>query len=110
MAIDPRHHRIDAGRQQATGRPGLGGAIVTPGGLTFVGATDDRRFRAFETKTGKELWTYALPASVEATPITYAAKDGRQMVAIVAIGGGLIGAKLESHVLVVFALPDGAKR
>jgi len=91
--------------QQATGRPGLGGAIVTAGGVTFVGATDDRRFRAFETRTGKELWTYMLPASAEATPITYAGQGGRQMVAIVATGGGLIGAKLESDVLVVFALP-----
>jgi quinoprotein glucose dehydrogenase len=91
--------------QQATGRPGLGGAIVTAGGVTFVGATDDRRFRAFETRTGKELWTYTLPASAEATPITYAGQGGRQMVAIVATGGGLIGAKLESDVLVVFALP-----
>ena len=94
--------------QQVTGRPGLGGATVTGGGLTFVGATDDARFRAFETQTGKELWTYKLPASAEATPITYAAHDGRQMVAIVATGGGLIGAKLESDVLIVFALPRTA--
>ncbi|QYE34907.1 PQQ-binding-like beta-propeller repeat protein [Polymorphobacter sp. PAMC 29334] len=94
--------------QQATGRPGLGGAIVTAGGVTFVGATDDRRFRAFETRTGKEVWTYTLPASAEATPITYAGQGGRQMVAIVATGGGLIGAKLESDVLVVFALPGAS--
>ena len=43
--------------KQNTGRPGLGGAIVTAGGLTFVGATDDARFRAFDTRTGKEIWT-----------------------------------------------------
>ncbi|HEX6546626.1 MAG TPA: pyrroloquinoline quinone-dependent dehydrogenase, partial [Bryobacteraceae bacterium] len=31
-----------------TGRPGNGGTIVTAGGLVFVGATDDARFRAFD--------------------------------------------------------------
>ncbi len=38
---------------QETGRPGLGGTILTASGLTFIGATTDRRFRAFETATGK---------------------------------------------------------
>ena len=40
--------------KQNTGRPGNGGTIVTAGGLVFVGATDDARFRAFDAKTGKE--------------------------------------------------------
>ena len=43
--------------KQKTGRPGNGGTIATAGGLVFVGATDDSRFRAFDAKTGKELWT-----------------------------------------------------
>ena len=46
--------------KQNTGRPGNGGTIVTAGGLVFVGATDDARFRAFDAKTGKELWTFKL--------------------------------------------------
>ncbi len=90
--------------KQDTGRPGLGGAIVTASGLTFVGATDDVRFRAFDTKTGKELWTVKLPASAESTPITYADAKGQQYVAVVATGGGLIGAALASDSLVVFSL------
>lgn len=90
-----------------TGRPGLGGAIVTASGLVFVGATDDGRFRAFDSQTGKEIWTYRLPASAEATPITYAGAGGKQFVAVVATGGGLIGAKVESDTLVAFSLPDG---
>ncbi|RXH54641.1 PQQ-binding-like beta-propeller repeat protein [Granulicella sibirica] len=90
--------------KQKTGRPGLGGAILTASGLTFVGATDDARFRAFETATGKEIWTAKLPASAESTPITYADSTGRQYIAIVATGGGLIGAKLESDALVVYSL------
>ncbi len=89
--------------KQNTGRPGLGGVILTASGLAFVGATDDNRFRAFETKTGKEIWTGKLPASAEATPITYA-ENGKQYVAIVATGGGLIGAKLEGDDLVVYTL------
>jgi quinoprotein glucose dehydrogenase len=90
--------------KQNTGRPGLGGAIVTASGLTFVGATDDARFRAFETRTGREVWTVKLPASAAATPITYADQKGQQYVAVVATGGSQIGAALMSDSLVVFAL------
>ena len=91
--------------QQETGRPGLGGTTVTASGLTFVGATDDRRFRAFDTATGKNLWTVTLNASAESTPISYRGSDGRQFVVITATGGGLIGAKLEGDEVVAFALP-----
>jgi quinoprotein glucose dehydrogenase len=94
---------LPAGKQN-TGRPGLGGAIVTAGGLTFVGATDDARFRAFDTKTGKELWTVKLPASAESTPISYADAKGQQYIAVVATGGLGIGAKLAGDALVVFSL------
>jgi len=90
--------------KQKTGRPGLGGAIVTASGLTFVGATDDARFRAFDTRTGTELWTVKLPASAESTPITYADAKGQQYVAVVATGGLGIGAALAGDSLVVFSL------
>ena len=94
--------------KQHTGRPGLGGPIITGGGLTFIGATDDARFRAFDTKTGQELWTYHLPASAESIPITYTDEHGKQYVAIVATGGGLIRAPLLSDELIAFKLDDGA--
>ncbi len=90
--------------KQNTGRPGLGGAIVTASGLTFVGATDDARFRAFDTKTGKELWTVKLPATAASTPITYADAKGQQYIAVVATGGSQIGAALVGDSLVVFSL------
>jgi quinoprotein glucose dehydrogenase len=90
---------------QDTGRPGLGGTILTASGLTFIGATTDRRFRAFDTATGKELWTTRLPASAQATPATYQGADGRQYVVVTATGGGIVGAALESDQLVAFALP-----
>jgi quinoprotein glucose dehydrogenase len=97
---------LPAGKQN-TGRPGLGGAIVTASGLTFLGATDDARFRAFETRTGKEIWTVKLPASAESTPITYADAKGQQYIAVVATGGFGIGATLASDALVVFSLSGG---
>jgi quinoprotein glucose dehydrogenase len=70
-----------------TGRPNVGGPIVTGGGLIFIGSTDDKRLRAFDTKTGKELWTFKLPASLYGTPLTYQGKSGRQYVAAVTTGG-----------------------
>ncbi|MGB6744087.1 MAG: PQQ-binding-like beta-propeller repeat protein, partial [Terracidiphilus sp.] len=96
-----------AGKQR-TGRPGLGGPSVTAGGLTFIGATDDARLRAFDTKTGQEVWTYHLPASAESIPITYADEHGTQYVASVATGGGLLRAPLLSDELIAFKLDDGA--
>src|SRR5579862_7556683 len=95
--------------KQHTGRPGLGGPIVTGGGLAFIGATDDARFRAFDTKTGQELWTFHLPASAEAIPITYTDEHGKQYVAIVSTGGGLLRAPLLSDELIAFTVDDGAE-
>ena len=94
--------------KQHTGRPGLGGPIITGGGLTFIGATDDARFRAFDTKTGQELWSYRLPASAESIPITYTDEHGKQYIAIVSTGGGLLRAPLRSDELIAFKLDDGA--
>jgi len=64
-----------------------GGPITTASGLTFIGATRDSMLRAFDTKTGALLWKTKLPASNYGTPMTYRAKDGRQMVVAVATGG-----------------------
>jgi quinoprotein glucose dehydrogenase len=88
-----------------TGRPSNGGPIVTAGGVTFIGGTDDQRFRAFDSKTGKELWTTKLDYSAHATPITYKGKDGRQYVAVVATGGSYLGSPVGGDSLTVFALP-----
>ena len=66
----------------------IGGNIATASGLVFIGATVDRRFRAFDARTGKELWVTELPANGFATPVTYMGKDGAQYVAIAAAGGG----------------------
>ena len=91
--------------RKLTGRPNLGGPIVTATGLTFIGASDDARFRAFETMTGRMLWETRLGAAAHATPITYRGKSGRQYVATVAAGGSYLGSKPTVSVLVAFALP-----
>ena len=71
--------------------PNLGGPIVTAGRLVFIAATLDRKFRAFDVETGKELWSVPLPAGGRATPMTYES-GGRQFVVIAAGGGNEFGA------------------
>ena len=92
--------------KQNTGRPGNGGTIATAAGLIFVGATDDARFRAFESKTGRELWTVKLPGAAEATPVTYEGRDGKQYVVITATGGGFFNNPVTGDSIVAFALED----
>jgi len=70
-----------------TGTQLFGGGIVTAGGLVFIGASQDEKFRAFDKDTGEMLWEYQLPAGGYATPATYE-KDGKQYVVIAAGGGG----------------------
>jgi quinoprotein glucose dehydrogenase len=89
-----------------SGARNLGGSIATAGGLVFIGATNDRMFRAFDARTGQEIWAAELPASGHATPVTYMGKDGRQYVVIAASGGTNVGAGLPiSDALVAFTLP-----
>ena len=80
--------------KRLTGNSGSAGPSVTAGGLVFVGATTDRRLRAFDMKTGKELWSTQLQGQVNANPMVYRGKSGRQFVAAVATDS-----------LVAFALP-----
>jgi quinoprotein glucose dehydrogenase len=72
--------------------------------LTFIGATDDRRLRAFDTKTGAQLWEFKLPATEYGTPMTYAGKNGKQFVVAVSTGG-FASTPVESDAVTAFALP-----
>jgi quinoprotein glucose dehydrogenase len=90
--------------KQKTGRPGNGGTIATAGGLVFVGATDDSRLRAFDAKSGKELWAFKLPGAAQATPMTYEGRDGRQYVVITATGGGFFGNPVTDDSIMAFTL------
>ncbi|MEM9723690.1 MAG: PQQ-binding-like beta-propeller repeat protein, partial [Bacteroidota bacterium] len=75
-----------------TGTFNIGGPIVTKGGLVFIAATKDERFRAFDKRSGKVLWEYQMPAAGYATPATYKV-NGKQYVVIAAGGGGKPGTK-----------------
>ena len=70
--------------RQLTGGSGSAGPSATAGGLVFVGATNDKRFRAFDARSGKEVWSAQLDAIVNANPMTYRGRDGKQYVAVVA--------------------------
>ncbi|MEY4357252.1 MAG: hypothetical protein RL469_578 [Pseudomonadota bacterium] len=85
------------------GSPNVGGPITTAGGLTFIGATMDGKFRAIDTATGKELWAADLPVPGMALPTTYMA-EGKQYVVITAGGNAQVGTPLGDY-LVAYALP-----
>lgn len=88
-----------------TGTENYGGPIVTAGGVLFIGATDfDRKFRAFDSATGKLLWETTLPFAGNATPITYQV-NGRQYV-VIAAGGGKDEKWPSGGTYVAFALPQ----
>ena len=70
-----------------TGAPNTGSMIVTASGLIFIGATNDGRFRAFDARTGKQLWEEKIDASAHTIPVTYMGKDGKQYVVVEAFGG-----------------------
>jgi len=86
------------------GVPNLGGPVITAGDLVFIGAAVDSYLRAFDVETGRELWRGRLPASPQATPMTYQWR-GRQYVAIYA-GGYARAGSAPGDALVAFALPD----
>lgn len=92
--------------KQRTGRLNMGGPITTAGGLVFIAATNDHRFRAFDSQSGRELWTAKLPASAHAVPVTYLGRDGRQYVAVFAAGASAIDDPVadDAPALVVYAL------
>lgn len=101
-----RIEELEAIGVRATGSLNLGGSIATAGSLVFIAATNDSRFRAFDSRTGKLAWETKLEASGHTSPITYLGRDGRQYVAVMAQGGGaFLGGGL-SNTLVAFALPD----
>ncbi|MGH9519361.1 MAG: PQQ-binding-like beta-propeller repeat protein, partial [Terriglobales bacterium] len=88
---------------QMTGTANLGGPIATAGGLVFTAAAMDDKLRAFDSATGKEIWSADLPAGGQATPMTFMLA-GKQYVVICAGGHGKLGTKLGDAVI-AYALP-----
>jgi quinoprotein glucose dehydrogenase len=86
------------------GVPGIGGPIITRSGVVFLAAAVDDYLRAYDLKTGRELWRGRLPAGGQATPMTYLDANSRQIVLIVAGGHGSVGTKPGDYVI-AYSLP-----
>ncbi len=85
------------------GTPTFAGPMVTAGGVAFIGATGDDRFRAFEVSTGRELWSADLPTSAFSLPMSYTV-NGRQYV-VVAAGGHAFVYPKPGDLIRAYALP-----
>ncbi len=108
MARDTGPWNIPTGLPLAMGMPNFGGSMTTASGLTFIGATQDTTFRAFDTSTGRLLWQARLPAGGQANPMSYISpKSGRQFV-LIAAGGHALSRSPLGDAVVAYALP--AKR
>ncbi|MEK1888507.1 MAG: glucose/quinate/shikimate family membrane-bound PQQ-dependent dehydrogenase [Phyllobacterium sp.] len=86
------------------GVPGIGGPMITAGGVAFLGAAVDNYLRAYDLTDGKQLWEARLPAGGQSTPMTYALADGKQYVVMVAGGHGSVGTKPGDYVI-AYTLP-----
>ena len=88
-----------------TGVPGIGGPIVTAGGLAFLSGTVDYYVRGYDLADGQEVWRARLPAGGQSTPATYLGRDGRQYLVVVAGGHRYTGTKTGDSVI-AYALPS----
>ena len=105
------YKELEAKGIRDAGAVSVGGGIVTASGILFIGATNDRRFRAYEAKTGKLLWQIDVDGNALALPITYTTRDGRQLLAVGTGGPSYIGGVgpaqdvLQPGKITVYALP-----
>jgi quinoprotein glucose dehydrogenase len=95
---------LDAKGVHNTGTLNMGGSATTATGLVFIGATNDRHFRAFDGKSGKILWDTQLETGAYASPIIYQGKDGKEYVVVIATGGAYMD-RLAGDSVLAFALP-----
>lgn len=116
VAVDTESHkiawRVPIGITEGIGPKGalagtssIGGNMTTKSELIFIGATNDRRFRALDARNGKMLWETMLEASAASTPVSYMGKDGKQYIVVAAGGGTAVGQKQMADTLVAFRLP-----
>jgi glucose dehydrogenase len=96
---------LDAKGVPKTGTPNMGASVATAGGVLFIAATVDSRIRAFDSRTGQELWSAKMDTDAQANPITFMGKNGKQYVAILANGSVHYIRPNVPGKLYVFALP-----
>jgi len=94
--------------QPVQGQRNHGGVIATAGGLVFATGTLDNRLRAFDAASGRELWSYQLPAAGSTPPTTYM-QDGVQYIVVVAGGGQHVEFSGRSDQTIAFRLPAAAR-
>lgn len=85
------------------GTPNIGGSVATAGGLVFIGAAADKYFRAFDSRTGEELWKHRIPYTANASPISYRLNNGKQYIVVAAGGHGF---SAPGDAIIAFALPE----
>ena len=90
------------------GVPGIGGPMITKGGVAFLSAATENNFRAYDLKNGDVLWNVRIPAGGQATPMTYLNSKGEQMVVLVAGGHGSVGTTIGDYVM-AYKLGDQSK-
>jgi membrane-bound PQQ-dependent dehydrogenase (glucose/quinate/shikimate family) len=103
-AQDDGPFKIATGLKLLIGTPSFGGTLTTRGNLVFMAATLDRYFRAFDSKTGRMLWEFRIPAGGQATPMTYMA-GGKQYIVLTTGGHAHFGTKPGDETI-AFTLPD----
>ena len=80
------YEELESPEYKHGGTPNVGGSVATAGGVVFIAATNDSKFRAFDSRSGRELWVARLEATGNATPVSYLGRDGNQYVAVAAGG------------------------
>ncbi len=90
------------------GVPSIGGTVTTAGGISFISGTLDQYVRAFDSRTGAELWRARLPFGGQSTPMTYMA-GGRQYLVVAAGGHAILGTR-QGDAIIAYALDRPAGR
>ncbi|MGE8049744.1 membrane-bound PQQ-dependent dehydrogenase, glucose/quinate/shikimate family [Pseudomonas monteilii] len=99
---------VGVGFNMPIGMPTVSAAITTASGVTFYSGFLDERVRAWDSSTGKELWSEKMPVGSQSTPMTYVSpENGKQYLVIVA-GGSAHSSNVGDHII-AYALPDGAE-
>lgn len=89
------------------GLPGVAAPMMTASGLVFSGISNEHVLRAFDLRTGEELWQGSLPTAANALPITYQLRPGGRQFVVIAAGGHWGGGSPPGDYLIAFALPRG---
>ncbi len=85
----------------------FGGVLVTASGIAFATGTPDKMMRAYDSRSGKELWRNQLPYAGSAPPMTFMYK-GCQYVVVTATGGRFVGFESQGDATVAYRL-DGCE-